>query len=206
MGEMLNRDSRTLSFLSLRRLTCFALIIVLFSIATLKPSSAQAPKPDGPLAIILIRDALSALNHANWTGNYTVLRDYASPNFARVNDPVRLTAIFQPIRAQGLNLAPTLFLVPKITKAELTQQGKRLQLKGFFESRPKQIQFDLIFEPIANRWRLFGIGVWALESNKAELPKIDAEVPAASNKEVGNGNSRANNQVTVPKQRPNASP
>ena len=167
-------------------------VVSLFSV----PASAKAPKPTGVLALILIRDALSALNQANWTGNYTVLRDYASPNFARNNDPVRLTAIFQPIRAQALNLAPTLYLTPKITKAELTNKGTRLKIKGFFPSKPKQIHFDLIFEPIVNRWRLFGIGVWAVEPKVAGAKpvrklKIDEAVPASTSP-----------NVTVPKAKP----
>jgi len=162
--------ANALPVLPVRRLL-FVLALIL-SAQLSPPAFSQAPKPTGILALILIRDALSALNQANWTGNYTVLRDYASPNFARNNDPVRLTAIFQPIRAQALNLAPTLYLAPKITKAELNKQGTRLQLKGFFPSKPKQIHFDLIFEPIVNRWRLFGIGVWSVEAKVAKANPV----------------------------------
>ena len=146
---------------------------------TVRPSFAQAPKPDAALAIILIRDALSALNQANWTGNYTVLRDYASPNFARANSPVSLGEIFRPIRSEKLNLSPVLFLTPKITKAELNEKGRKFVLNGFFDSKPKQIHFNLIFEPVENRWRLFGLGVKVVDA-VAALPNKTQPVKRAA--------------------------
>ena len=161
--------SRVLNFFSLLVVTC------LLTVVPLQQSHAKVAKPDGVLALILIRDALSALNQANWTGNYTVLRNYASPNFAKANDPVRLTSIFQPIRAQALDLAPVLVLNPKMSFARVIKNGKQLRLTGYFPSKPKQIHFDLIFEPIVNRWRLFGISVWAKDA--PSVSKIKQTVP-----------------------------
>ena len=177
---------------------------------TIRPSYAQAPKPDAALAIILIRDALSALNQANWTGNYTVLRDYASPNFAKANNAANLVDIFRPIRSEKLNLSPVLYLTPKITKAELNEQGKKLVLDGFFDSKPKQIHFSLIFEPIANRWLLFGLGVRAVDvvaalPNKTQPVKRAAEAtlpPIVKAQPVGQPNTDASKHVPVPVLRP----
>ncbi len=165
------------------------IIVCLIAIATIfcpwKLAMAQAPRPDGALLVILIRDALTALNQANWTGNYTVLRDYASPSFSRANDPVRLTAIFQPIRAEGLNLAPVLFLEPKISKAQLSPDGQKLYLQGYFDSRPKQIHFDLSFEPVANRWRLFGLGVRSVNAASLQTNQVQTnQVQSTSKKPV----------------------
>ncbi len=177
-------------------------------VGTIRPSFAQAPKPDAALAIILIRDALSALNQANWTGNYTVLRDYASPNFAKANNPASLVDIFRPIRSEKLNLSPVLYLTPKITKAELNEQGKKLVLNGFFDSKPKQIHFNLIFEPIANRWQLFGLGVKAVDA-VAALPtqpvKRAAETtlpPIVKAQPVGQLKIDASKRVPIPVLRP----
>lgn len=141
-----------------------------------RPAGAQARQVDGNLAVILVRDAIAALNQANLTGNYTVLRDYASPNFASVNDPAKLAGIFAPLRSQDLNLAPTLILAPQFTRAEMTDDGSKLRLTGIFPSRPKQVNFDLVFEPIGGRWRLFGISVAAPEPRQ-EVIQVPA--PAA---------------------------
>ena len=57
----------------------------------------QAPKPaqiDRNGVLILIRTALLALDQANKTGNYTVLRDLGSPDF-QVNTAARLAG-FRP--------------------------------------------------------------------------------------------------------------
>ena len=56
---------------------------------------AQAPKPaqiDRNGVLILIRTALLALDQANKTGNYTVLRDLGSPDF-QVNTAARLASL-----------------------------------------------------------------------------------------------------------------
>lgn len=169
-------------FLVRTALTCIAAGVICWSPST----RAEAPKPDGNIAVILVRDAITALNQANLTGNYTVLRDYASPNFASVNDPAKLAAIFARLRTQELNLAPTLILAPQFTRAEMTDNGRRLRLSGFFPSRPKQVNFDMVFEPVEDRWRLFGISVAASDPSQpvTQGPVPDAQpgtvVPQAS--------------------------
>lgn len=181
------------------------LLVTMMLLAPIQATWAQAPKPDANLALILVRDALTALNHANWTGNYTVLRDYASPNFASANDPVRLTAIFQPIRSQGLDLAVVLTLVPKITKAQLSRKGKRLQIAGYFGSKPKQIHFDLIFEDLLNRWRLFGIGVWGIAPKPAQTVAVKKQNSTSANEpntQPPVKPARQRNRIPVPKPRP----
>src|SRR4051794_3123709 len=52
------------------------------------------------IAIILVKNALLAVNQGNLTGNYTVLRDLASPGFREKNSAADLAAIFQNIRQQ----------------------------------------------------------------------------------------------------------
>ena len=43
---------------------------------------AEAPLVEPSYATALIRDVLAAVNHGNWTGNYTVLRDIAATHGA----------------------------------------------------------------------------------------------------------------------------
>jgi hypothetical protein len=133
------------------------------------PAQSQTPQQQNgsvmeeALALALIRDTLIALNHANWTGNYSVFRDYAAPSFATANDPVKLTAIFQPIRAAGLDMLPVLVLQPHYSKVGPVDEGRRFRLNGFFPSQPKHIGFDLVYEPVNNRWKLYSISVAPLD-------------------------------------------
>jgi hypothetical protein len=48
----------------------------------------------------------------------------------------------------------------------LDQRGY-LHLIGFFPTRPQQIDFDLLFQNVANQWRLFGISVSTPEAPSA---------------------------------------
>ena len=54
--------------------------------------------PDGPALNILIRRTLLSINDANLSGNYTVLRDLAAPDFQKVNDAQKLAGIFANLR------------------------------------------------------------------------------------------------------------
>jgi hypothetical protein len=66
------------------------------------PASATAPLPPGAMPKmpdqyklnLLIRTTIIAINQANKTGNYTVLRDLAAPDFQNVNSAEKLAEIF----------------------------------------------------------------------------------------------------------------
>ena len=129
-----------------------------------------------PRAVALVRDALAALNHANWTGNYTVLRDYASPNFAAANDAAKLAAIFGPARSARIDFFPAMVLEPVFTRGALVENG-RLLLIGYFELDPTPVRFDLLFEPVDRRWRLFGIAVNEVEPQQPAQSTVQAPTP-----------------------------
>lgn len=141
-------------------------------------ATAEAPKiPDAYKLNMLIRTTLIALNQANRTGNYTVLRDLAAPAFARTNDAAKLSEIFAALRKRGLDLSPILFFQPKLRgPANLTDNGL-LRLTGYFETKPEQISFDMLFQPIEGNWLLFGLAV------DVAAPKArEAKPPASSEK------------------------
>jgi hypothetical protein len=52
--------------------------------------------PTDDVLLILIRSSLIALNQANVTGNYSVLRDIGAPDFKQANGADRLAQIFAP--------------------------------------------------------------------------------------------------------------
>ena len=54
--------------------------------------------------VALIKSTIMALQHANQTGNYSVLRDLGSPVFRERFDQAQLTAIFSSLRSRGVNL------------------------------------------------------------------------------------------------------
>jgi hypothetical protein len=62
------------------------------------PQPAKPSVPDDLKLIILIRTSLIALNPANLTGNYSVLRDMAAPGFQQANNAAQLAQIFSDLR------------------------------------------------------------------------------------------------------------
>lgn len=127
-----------------------------------EPAAAKQPAevvPDGPALSILIRRTLLTLNDANLSGNYTVLRDLAAPGFQSANDPAKLAGIFASLRNNKIDLGPIVYFDPKLVREPALTENGMLRVSGFMPTRPQQVNFDMLFEKVADRWRLFGIAV-----------------------------------------------
>jgi len=121
--------------------------------------SAANPQvlPDTAALNILIRRTLLTLNDANLSGNYTVLRDLAAPSFQSANDPAKLAEIFANFRKNKIDMAPIVLFDPKLVREPALTKVGMLRLSGFMPTRPQQINFDMVFEKVEGRWRLFAI-------------------------------------------------
>ena len=126
-----------------------------------QPAQPQAPKPaqiDRNGVLILIRETLIALDQANKTGNYTVLRDLGSPDF-QANSAARLAEIFAQQRKDNIDLSGVAVIEPQLTLLPQIEGNGLMHMAGFFPSVPTQVNFELIFAPVGGRWRLFGLSV-----------------------------------------------
>ena len=122
---------------------------------------AQAPKPapiDRNGVIILIRSALLALDQANKTGNYTVLRDLGSPEF-QANSAAQLAEIFAKQRHDNVDLSGVAVIDPQLTLLPQIEANGMMHMAGFFPSVPTQVNFELLYAPVNRQWRLFALGV-----------------------------------------------
>ncbi len=114
-------------------------------------------------ATALIRDVLAAVNHGNWTGNYTVLRDIAASEFALANDPTRLAGLFTPLREERLDLLRAMVVDPVMLDTALSKTGQELRLTGYIPLEPRHVSFDLVLGLEGGRWLLLGISVGAFD-------------------------------------------
>jgi hypothetical protein len=147
-----------------------------------KPVLAPKPQLVMPLAedlLDLIRTTIVALNQANQSGNYTVLRDLAAPDFSRANDASRLGLIFQVLREQAIDLSPLLHISPEVSEAPAINTQGFLRLAGFFPTVPLRVNFDLSFQYIESRWRPYSISVYVARV-EAQLPTSAAPQKAAA--------------------------
>lgn len=144
------------------------------------PATTPAAKPAGPSvpsqnqALYLVRATLLTLNDANRSGNYTVLRDLAAPDFQVKNTAADLSQSFSDLRRRNFDLFAAALLTPTFTKPPALDATNRLHLTGFFPTRPQQINFDLMFEVVNGQWRLFGISVATPDVNR---PQSQANPP-----------------------------
>jgi len=120
---------------------------------------AAAPPVSSEQALYLTRSALMTLNDANRSGNYTVLRDLAAPDFQAKNTAADLAQSFADLRRRKFDLFAAALLAPQFSAPPALDASGKLRLKGFFPSRPLRIEFDLLFQSVGGHWRLYGISV-----------------------------------------------
>lgn len=150
-------------------LLLFAPTAVYAQIETADPPPAPAysvvPVPSQLELSKLVWSIMVEVHHSNISGNYSVLRDLSAPAFQIQNDPARLTAIFSSLRQQNIDLSNVLLVAPSFTAPPRMVQSDVMRIVGFFGLRPKAIYFDLHFQWVQGRWRLYGIAI-----NPASLP------------------------------------
>jgi hypothetical protein len=127
--------------------------------APTQAQAAQAAMPDPLVVTKLVWSSLAALDHANRTGNYSVLRDLGAPSFQANNTSATLGAIFQSLRTQQIDLSNVLLVAPNYDFAPAIIQGGLLRIRGAFPLRPVAVGFDLLFQHVGGEWRLFGMAV-----------------------------------------------
>lgn len=160
------------------------LIMNVLVLACASQSVAQVPSTNmnaeaRRLSTLLIKNAIISVNQGNLTGNYTVLRDLASPGFRERNSASDLGSIFGNLREKKLDLSPIVLLEPVITLAKFSKEQQQLRLTGYFPSEPLQIKFDLIFQQAnPGGWMIHGlsIGTAAAEAQTTD----EVEVPVTS--------------------------
>jgi hypothetical protein len=155
---------------------------------------AQAPRPaqiDRNGVLILIRETLLALDQANKTGNYTVLRDLGAPDF-QANTAARLAEIFAQQRRDNIDLSGVAVIDPQLTLLPQIEANGMMHMAGFFPSVPTQVNFELGYAPVGGRWRLFALSISfgqaapaapqpppAAPPPKDKAPQAQAPAPAA---------------------------
>lgn len=164
---------------------CVAGPLALFGLAPL-PAAAETvrPKPaeiDRNGVIILIRTTLIALDQANKTGNYTVLRDLGAPAF-QANTAAALAEIFAALRREKLDLSGVAVIDPQLSVLPEIEPNGLMHMRGFFPSAPTQINFDLTYAPVGGQWRLLGLSVGLGQAGPVAPTPPQARAPLPAHK------------------------
>lgn len=123
------------------------------------PAPTAAPTDDERAALYLARSTLMALDDANRTGNYSVLRLLGSPSFQSANSPERLSDVFAKTRHSELDLSVAALGHPRWSTPPAVGRDRLLRLIGAYDLPGADLRFALAFEPAAGAWRLHEIHV-----------------------------------------------
>jgi hypothetical protein len=147
--------------------------------------------------LILVRSTLLALDQANKTGNYTVMRDLGAPGF-QTNSAARLAEIFSEQRNERLDLSGVAAIEPQLSLLPQIEANGLMRMAGFFPSVATQINFEMLFAPVDGQWRLFGLSVSLGQAAPVapQAPQEPASRPSASRGVPSTGVPRS--QVAVP--------
>jgi hypothetical protein len=125
-----------------------------------QPPPSQVVMPDAEKIVLLLRTTLITLNDALQSGNFTVLRDMGAPGFRDANAAAKLSQSFSDLSSKGVDLSPVSIIAPQLTEAPGLDQSKgMLHLKGYFPGTPVQINFEMLYQAVDGRWRMFGLSV-----------------------------------------------
>jgi hypothetical protein len=125
----------------------------------MRPPVSSQPVPGELELAKMIWSTMAMVDHANRSGNYSVLRDTSATGFQIQNDPSRLAEIFAQIRASRVDVGNALIVAPTYTAAPTLLQADVFRVQGYFALRPTPIFFDLYFQWEQGRWKLFGISI-----------------------------------------------
>jgi hypothetical protein len=126
-----------------------------------QPPAAQRQGPQLPQAevlLLMIRSALIGLDHANRTGNYSVLREMGGPTLQQ-HSSGQLSNAFATLRSNGVDLLPAAILTPQLLQNPSVSGEGVLQLVGYVPTQPRRIEFHIVYQVAGGQWRLAGLNV-----------------------------------------------
>ena len=110
-----------------------------------KPGAANG-MPSFQMQVRLIKNTLIALNHANVTGNYTVLRDLFSPQMRERLKSSDFSQAFQSSHDRSnRDMSFVMEMQPDLKEFPTFSADNRMRLVGYFPSSPRVLHFDLVF-------------------------------------------------------------
>ena len=121
---------------------------------------ALALKPPVPeLQEVLIKASLMSFNDANVTGNYAVLHAKLSKPFRDQFTPEKLKQTFKPFVDAHIDFDVVVAKPPVATDEVRIDDDGRLMLRGYFDTQPSRVHYDLAFVMSEGEWKLIRLNV-----------------------------------------------
>lgn len=138
-----------------KAIACYlCLVFPLFS----APSYAENQANEA-LYARLVWTTMVALDNANRTGDYSILHALGAPGFQNNNSVGSLYDTFRAFRENQTDLGRSLLVEPTYYLPPAVDKDGLLRLRGGFETRPKAIRFDILFQSVNGAWQLLALSV-----------------------------------------------
>ena len=124
-----------------------------------QPPASIRPTPSQLELSKMIWSTIAAVDHANRSGNYSVLRDISSQGFQIANTAARLSEIFAGLRNSQIDLSNALLVPPTYMEAPRLLREDIFQVRGIFQLRPISLGFDFTYQWEQGQWKLYGIDI-----------------------------------------------
>jgi len=136
-----------------------AVAIALFLGLSVSAAFAQLKVPNPELQEVLIKASLLSFNDANVTGNYAVLHAKLSKPFRDQFPPDKLSEIFKEFRDKHIDFDIIAAKPPIGTEEPKISDKGILSIKGYFDTTPSRVNYDLAFIMSDGEWKLIKINV-----------------------------------------------
>jgi hypothetical protein len=144
----------------MKHIAVAARIAVAFIMLALFGAPASAQKlPNASVQEILIKASLLTFNDANVTGNYEVFHAKLSKPFRDQFSPARIAEVFKGFRDQHIDFDLIAAKAPISVEDPKVDDNGRLTLKGYFDTTPSRVNYDLDFIMSDGDWKLIRINV-----------------------------------------------
>jgi len=137
----------------------FVITAVVAAVIAAGSASAQ-PMPSPTYQEVLIKTSLLTLTDAVLTGNFSVMHGRLSKPFRDEVSAERLKQVFKGFEEQKVDFGPVAAM-PPIKTGEPTIANGKLMLRGYFDTRPSRVSYELDYVVSEGEWKLVNINVSA---------------------------------------------
>jgi len=123
------------------------------------PAQAANPVPSPTMQEILIKTSLLSLNDANLTGDYAVFHDKLAKPFREQFTADQLKQAFKAFAEKKVDLSPIAAKPPVATSESKVDARGALLLRGYFDTRPSRVYYELDYYPSEGEWKPLRLNV-----------------------------------------------
>ena len=132
-------------------------VTALMLMASLAQAQNKVPSERGLEA--LVKATLLTFNDANVTGNYAVFHAKLSKPFRDQFPPEKLAEIFKEFRDKRIDFDIIAAKRPISTEEPKISDNGVLAIKGYFDTTPSRVNYDLAFVMSDGEWKLIKVNV-----------------------------------------------